>query len=322
MKALTIALAVLCTLFVLDYAVVHSSSQAYSEQYLNESLALATTTYATSRLINAGVSTLQETNVSMSPWGVGLSVQPGQILDPINDATERLSDLCVQSIGLLGVQRILLEVINEFTLLPLYLGLIAFVLLTALSRQKRLPVILLKLIILLALLRISTPLMCGVGQAADAHYFEPAIEESLLNLNGVKDILAVEFQPEAPMTGSNGSFDSDAERGTFETIKLFFIQMKASAQIHYARAQFRFQQWSEAIGFLKDHSLEIINDLTGLFAALLGKVAVQVFILPLTTLALIRWAFKVITDSPLDDFVDDCRQRLQRTDAPVEAEKS
>ena len=62
--------------------------------------------YAITRAINAGVSVLQSGEVSV---GVA-SVNPGEILDPLNDASERLSGILVWAIGSLFLQQILLEV--------------------------------------------------------------------------------------------------------------------------------------------------------------------------------------------------------------------
>ena len=62
--------------------------------------------YAITKAINAGVSVLQSAEV-----GVGVaSVNPGEILDPLNDASERLSGILVWAIGSLFMQQILLEV--------------------------------------------------------------------------------------------------------------------------------------------------------------------------------------------------------------------
>ena len=62
--------------------------------------------YALSRAINAAISVLQTTEI-----GVGVaSIQMGEILDPINDAIERLSTALVWAIGSLFLQRIVLEV--------------------------------------------------------------------------------------------------------------------------------------------------------------------------------------------------------------------
>ena len=57
------------------------------------------------RSINAGISVFQSTQ-----FGVGITVQFGELLDPINDAVERLSSTMVWAVGSLLLQRLVLEV--------------------------------------------------------------------------------------------------------------------------------------------------------------------------------------------------------------------
>ena len=70
----------------------------------NESIAL----FAISRGINAAVSFFQEAKIPF------LEVPVGQLLDPLNDAIERLSSVLVWAIGSLFLQRVALEVASSF----------------------------------------------------------------------------------------------------------------------------------------------------------------------------------------------------------------
>ena len=63
--------------------------------------------YVISRSINAGISTLQSSQIKV-PFLA--SIQIGELLDPVNDAVERLSSAIVWAIGSLFLQRIVLEV--------------------------------------------------------------------------------------------------------------------------------------------------------------------------------------------------------------------
>ena len=110
--------ALLLGVALLDYLWISPANQTYAKRYLNESIVLSASTYATCRVINGGVSSLQESSISISPWGVGLEYEAGQILDPINDAVERLSEACVHSMALLGAQRIALGIINRYGVFP------------------------------------------------------------------------------------------------------------------------------------------------------------------------------------------------------------
>ena len=70
----------------------------------NESIGI----YVVSRAINALVSVLQTSQVNVPLLA---SAQVGQMLDPVNDAVERLSSIVVWAVGSLFVQRIVLEVV-------------------------------------------------------------------------------------------------------------------------------------------------------------------------------------------------------------------
>ena len=68
--------------------------------------------YASSRAINAAISVLQSSQVSVG-LGVQTNIQIGEIFDPVNDAIERLSTALVWAIGSLFLQRIVLEVTSS-----------------------------------------------------------------------------------------------------------------------------------------------------------------------------------------------------------------
>ena len=72
----------------------------------NESVGI----YVMSRAINALVSVLQTAQVNVPLLA---SAQVGEMLDPVNDAVERLSSMVVWAVGSLFLQRILLEVASS-----------------------------------------------------------------------------------------------------------------------------------------------------------------------------------------------------------------
>lgn len=81
-----------------------------ADGYFEESIKGATLAYASVRGVNAVVSVLKESEIEVSPAGVGVNIAAGQILDPIDDMTERLSDVMVASIVSLGIQKIGYEI--------------------------------------------------------------------------------------------------------------------------------------------------------------------------------------------------------------------
>ncbi len=81
-----------------------------TDTYFKKTMADATIGYATVRGVNAVVSVLKESELALSPAGIGLTIAAGQVFDPIDDMTERLSSVMVLSIVSLGLQKIINEV--------------------------------------------------------------------------------------------------------------------------------------------------------------------------------------------------------------------
>jgi len=80
-----------------------------SYDYLDQSLASAGLIYGTARGINAAVSVLQTTELDAAI----VSMQVGQILDPVNDLIERFSGVMLVALGSLALQKILLELVSD-----------------------------------------------------------------------------------------------------------------------------------------------------------------------------------------------------------------
>lgn len=82
-----------------------------SEQYLDGALLGSGAIYATARGINALVSVLQGTEMN----AFVLTFTVGELLDPVNDLIERFSGVMMVALGSLALQKLLLEVVSDFT---------------------------------------------------------------------------------------------------------------------------------------------------------------------------------------------------------------
>ena len=95
-------------------ALVALSFHGALDDFAHEQVADTTTQsigiYATARLINAGVSALQTSELKV-PFLA--SIRVGELLDPVNDVIERLSSIMVWAIGSLFLQRIVLEIASS-----------------------------------------------------------------------------------------------------------------------------------------------------------------------------------------------------------------
>ncbi|MEO0424111.1 MAG: hypothetical protein AAF184_17365 [Pseudomonadota bacterium] len=78
-------------------------------RYAEAALARAMLTYGVARSLNGVISVVQETEVALQPAGVGVTLAPGQLLDPVNDLIERFSWVMLASGVALGIESALLR---------------------------------------------------------------------------------------------------------------------------------------------------------------------------------------------------------------------
>ena len=90
--------------------VFFNSADAAAVESVDASFERALVAFALARVTNAAISFLQDTEVTITPLGVGVTLAVGEVLDPINDLVERFSWVMLLSLTALGVQKVLLEV--------------------------------------------------------------------------------------------------------------------------------------------------------------------------------------------------------------------
>ncbi len=66
--------------------------------------------FAVARGLNAVISMAQDTDLAVSPAGIGVSFSPGELLDPVNDMIEQFSSVLLLASASMGLQRILLSI--------------------------------------------------------------------------------------------------------------------------------------------------------------------------------------------------------------------
>lgn len=70
----------------------------------------ALTTFAAARALGAVLSVAQGTQVDVKPAGVGLSIAPGQVLQPLNELIERFAAIMLAASVAFGIQLLLLNI--------------------------------------------------------------------------------------------------------------------------------------------------------------------------------------------------------------------
>ncbi len=159
--------------------------------YFSQAVTRTGLAYATTRAINASVSVIKESNLQLEPAGIGVSLAAGQLLDPVDDLTERLSSVLVTAITSLGVQKLLFE-IGTFLAPP-----VAAVLLLLFSalvwsnhpRSMALQRTAVRLIVIVAALRFCLP----VSSFANTYVYDTFFDQRIEKVSSELKFLTREF---------------------------------------------------------------------------------------------------------------------------------
>jgi hypothetical protein len=112
--------------------------------------------FAAARALNGVISVAQGTEVSVQPLGVGVTLAPGQLLDPINDLVEQFSNLMLMASVAFGVQKVLIA-IGGYWLISLWVSGAAVAWTVWRMRQTRAPPWLTGLLVAGLMLRFAIP---------------------------------------------------------------------------------------------------------------------------------------------------------------------
>ncbi len=196
------------------------------EDYTERAIKTTLGAYVVVRGINAGVSVLKESQISLSPAGVGVSLALGQVLDPIDDITERASSVLLISFVSLGAQRIALELFSGVLLLTAGL----FLILTGVlySLQKDIPRFLRGILIALLIFRFLLPSFIAGSDLLYMSYVQPRIEEEVSRLSGLKDeLLSLLEKVKSPKEFKSSLEDltryADTSVNSFLSISMYFL---------------------------------------------------------------------------------------------------
>jgi hypothetical protein len=103
-KLIIVAMALLLFLNMMPYA------DTAGDRYFDKALTHAAVTFAVARTLNGLISVMQHAEIAATPAGVGLSVAPFQILDPLNDLVEQFSSVMLMATVSLAIQKLLLTI--------------------------------------------------------------------------------------------------------------------------------------------------------------------------------------------------------------------
>jgi len=244
-----------------------------ADTYFKDSITKAGISYGVCRVINATVSVIQQSSVQLEPAGIGLSLAVGQIVDPINDMVERLSNVLVMSITSLGVQELAYEI--SITLVPPILAVFLLILSVLVwfknTRVLKLQRILMSLLVIASIARFCLPISSVANEFLQETFFEDKIIEAngeltrgTADLDKLKDVQLPEY---------------DGWMGTIENSASYLKQKSVD--------------FKKAITITLENKGLIVENLLRLTFLYLGVFVIQVLVLPL----LIFWFLMRIVNS-------------------------
>jgi hypothetical protein len=227
-----------------------------ADNYFEEAITKAGVAYATCRIINASVSVAKESTLELEPAGVGVSLAVGQVLDPIDDMTERLSDVIVTAITSLGVQELAYEISVIFAppIISIFIFVFAVLIWFDDKRIIRFKKIVLKIILITIIARFCLPISSMANNFIQKDFFDDKItsannelklntaeldklaELSLPEIDGIKKTIensaalikqkSIEFKDAIIVTVSNmGDIIKNLLKLTYLYVGVFLIQV-------------------------------------------------------------------------------------------------
>ena len=234
-----------------------------AETYFRDSITKAGVSYGVCRVINATVSVIKESSLELEPAGIGLSLAVGQIVDPINDMVERVSNVLVMSITSLGVQELAYEI--SLTLVPLIVALLLLILSVLVwfrnERILKLQRIVLNVLVIASIARFCLPISSLANEFLQETFFEDKIVEAntkladgTADLNKLKDVHVPKYE------GVIGTIENSAS----------YLKQKSI-------------DFKTAIAITIENKTVIVENLLQLTFLYLGIFIIQVLVLPLMT---------------------------------------
>lgn len=229
-------------LLIMTFCSWFSVFDAQSSKVLDVSLQRAFVTFATARAMNAAISVGQGTEVAIQPMGVGVTLAPGQLLNPINDLVENFSSLMMAACIALGAQKILISIGGHW-------GVSFLLTITALGwawfyfRQQESVGWLSKTLVILLMVRFAIPLVTIGTDILSQKYLVAEYNENqkIINAASSKIIDYKELVTKAPKTGFIA--------GVSDAVNSYVSKAKKAVDVesHYKRMQLAAEQWAKHI---------------------------------------------------------------------------
>lgn len=175
-KLVTAALAILVIITWLP--ITDHIADADVDAGFNRALA----SFAIAKGLNMVISLLQSTQISAQPFGFGIAMTLGELLDPINDLVEQFSNIMLLATVAFGIQKVLIA-IGGHTLVKTLLSAFAITVAWLAYKDRPVPHWLKNALILIALVRLAVPAATVLSNGAYQIFLEPQYQASTAALN-------------------------------------------------------------------------------------------------------------------------------------------
>lgn len=155
-----------------------------TEEYIDDNIVSAATAFVSARAINAAVSLIQSASFSV----MIMSVNPGEVLDPINDMVEDFSTVMKISLASLATQKILIEIIStNFFKIILTIGGLLFIV-TLYFGSNQLVSKFFKIFLTVGMLRFLLIIVLAGSTLADSAFLQEETNSEIKNLSQQKEV--------------------------------------------------------------------------------------------------------------------------------------
>lgn len=263
----------LLTIFILLLIVItyYTPLDLEAKKLLDDALMRAFSAFGLAKALNATISMLQGTQLSLMPAGVGVTLSIGEILDPFNDMVERFSWIMLLASVSLGIQKILLAFGGKL-FIKIGVTLLGIAALTMLwSNKKKAFILTLKAYLFLLLLRFFAVIYLYASQFVYTTLLQKEYTQAIQKIETTK-IHIEEFE-------KRSEIESKKEESSIT--QYFYDKYEQLSDTLDIQKKFKTLQKSIDRGFTS------LIDLTTLFF-------VQTILLPLLFLWLFIWLLKTL----------------------------
>ena len=192
-----------------------------AKERIDEGLNRALISFASARTLNAVISMAQGTETAVQPFGIGVNLAPGQLLDPINDLVEKFSDLMLAASVAFGVQKILIEV-GDYRPVSLLLSILCLSWVFLYLRSQPIPSWLSKALVILLMSRFAIPLVILGTDLIFEKFMVSEYTTSQQSIDNASDVITGIEAP-TPVQSSQPQKSKSREKQTIlETIGTIF----------------------------------------------------------------------------------------------------